>query len=128
MPQRSLWAWSRPQPGTLVPEGIKVLLVHKDHPAAVLNAAVAVIFAVDGGVVLVVRSQGLQQQPTLRHSRVFQLVAGKVRQSGFRGERPRISRAVREDETAGPFDLGFKVLEAGYYGGDVGSNQAVVPG
>ena len=43
-----------------------VVGVHEDHPAAALDAAVAVVEAVDRGVELVVRAQRLQQQPALR--------------------------------------------------------------
>lgn len=45
-----------------------IRLVHKHHIALALDAAIAVIHTVDGGVVLIVRAQALQQQYRLiRH-------------------------------------------------------------
>ena len=72
-----------------------VIGMHKDHVAFAVNAAIAVIHAVDGGVVLIVRAEGLQHK-----SPVF---ATQVLPFGLLGQR--IGREGRAPGGGVPFAL-----------------------
>ncbi|CAL2062578.1 exported protein of unknown function [Streptomyces murinus] len=84
------------------PERTRVLGVHQHHPAAARDAPVAVVQAVDRGVVLVVRAQRLQQQPPLGQFGVLHRRRGEVRLAGGGRETALVARRVRQRETAGP--------------------------
>ncbi len=92
--------------------------VDEHHPAAALDAAVAVVEAVDRGVVLVVAAQGLQHQPALRHRHPLQRVDREVGFPCGGGEFAGIPRRVGELEAVGLPDLGVVVGAAGHHVGD----------
>ena len=75
------------------PEARDVVGVHEDHPAAALDAAVAVVEAVDRGVELVVAAQRLQQQPALGHLEHLERAHREDRLAGLGRERPRCPAA-----------------------------------
>ena len=82
-----------------------VVGVHEHHPATVLDAAVAVVEAVDRGVELVVRAHRLQQQPTLGHVQHLGRADGEDRPVLLGGEGAGVARRVRQDEPARLVDL-----------------------
>src|SRR5680860_792782 len=77
----------------------KVVGVHEDDLTALLDAAIAVIEAVDRGVELVVGPHALEEQTPGRAVDVLQLVDREHGLAGRRRERAGVTRPVREDET-----------------------------
>ena len=100
--------------------------VDEHHAPAALDAAVAVVEAVDGGVVLVVAAQRLQHQPALRDGHPLQRVDREVGFACAGGEFARVARRVRQLEAVGLADLAVVVVAAGHHGGDRVADQVVV--
>src|SRR6478752_691070 len=92
-------------------EVLGVLGVDHDDAAAALDAAVAVVEAVDRGVVLVVGAQGLEQEPALGEFGVLDRCGGEVRLAGGGGEAAFVAGRVGEGESAGPGDAGDAVAD-----------------
>lgn len=84
------WPWKVLMTSTrsrsFVPEFHEVLGMDQNHPAAAGDAAVAVVQAIIGGVVLIVTADGLQDQVPVRRSQVFQRADGEAAAADVRFE------------------------------------------
>lgn len=100
-----------------------IRLVHEHHVALALDATIAIIHAIDGGVVLIVGAQALQQQHrlirhllgmtgTLRQHRLRQGAGTKLglAAGGIPGQQ---RRGVIEMKTARLLDAGIEIGKAG---------------
>ena len=95
-------------------------------PAAIVDTPVAVIFAVDRGVVLIVGSKRLQQQAALRDDGILQGCGVKVGLAARGAERTPIPRPVRQRQRATLGDTLFEVGEPGHDLLDVRADAGVV--
>ncbi len=103
-----------------------VLGVDHHHVAALLDAPVAVVVAVDGGVPLVVGAEGLEDQCPFRPFEGLEGIDGQHGLARGRVEGPRIPGAVRQDESALLADAGVVVLATLDHAGDVVADEVVV--
>ena len=104
----------------------KVIRVDEHHPPAAPDAAVAVVHAVDRGVVLVVRANGLQQQPARGHLQGLHLVDGEDGPAAVGRERPGVPRPVRQGEATGFGQALFESREARYHVADTAADSPIV--
>ena len=102
--------------------------VDENHPAAALHAAVAVVEAVDRGVVLVVAAQGLQHQPPPRYRHPLQRIDREVGLAGAGVELPGIAWRMRQLEAVRLPDPAVVVGAARHHRGDGVADGVVVTG
>src|SRR5690606_34749801 len=108
------------------PELGEVDAVHEDHVAALLDAAVPVVEAVDRRVELVVRTQRLQDEPPRRTLEVLEFVDGDDRLADRGVEAPLVARSVRQHEAALLADVLVVALESGHDARDPFADEVVV--
>ena len=104
----------------------------EQHFALAVNAAIAVIQTIDGGVVLIVRAQRLQGKrrllvAQLREQGGRQRGGAEFRLAARRGE-AQFGGSIAQVETAGLVAAPVKILEAGNGGGDMIADQRIVVG
>ena len=104
----------------------QIFLVDEDNMATLLDTAIAVIEAVDGGVELVVTAQRLQHQTPGRYFKILQGVRGQHGLADRGVEGARVPRPVRQHESALLPDAFVIVLKSLDHVGDVVTDTVVV--